>query len=141
MNKWQLIALCASLAVAATARADDPAGDYFDGTPIDCPGASSEVQYNDCAYRMLQKSDKQLNALYRRLTAAADDEEKRYLKSMQQAWGQLRDAQCGLMVVYHAGAANLDAWKTRCEAVMTVRRVHELEMLGTGILWKHEAAR
>lgn|GEM_PF-5165482 len=120
---------------APAAHADDPTGTYFDGDPIECPGSTSEVQYNRCVSAALQKADLDLNALYKRLTAAADANEKRYLQDMQLAWIKLKDAQCKLVRAYHEGAANPGPWQTRCEAMMTIRRVHELGQLGTGILW------
>jgi uncharacterized protein YecT (DUF1311 family) len=127
--------LAFALLIATAANADDPTGTYFDGDPIDCPGATSEVQYNRCASAALQKADLELNALYKRLMAAADADEKRHLQDMQLAWIKLKDAQCRLVRAYHEGAANPEPWKTRCEAMMTMRRVRELTQLGTGILW------
>jgi uncharacterized protein YecT (DUF1311 family) len=115
-----------ALLAAPAANADDPTGTYFDGDPIECPGATSEVQYNRCVSAALQKADLDLNALYKRLMAAADANEKRYLQDMQLAWIKLKDAQCNLVLAYHEGAANRGPWKTRCEATMTMRRVREL---------------
>lgn len=134
MYKLFILSLIILCNVMMDAEADDSAGGYLDSPLLNCHG-SSQVEYNDCVYRALGKSDQELNVLYKRLLKSADEEEKRYLQQMQQAWIKLRDAQCELILHYHVGAANPSPWKTLCKAVMTQRRVQELNQLGTGILW------
>lgn len=120
------------------AWADDSSGGYLDGVTIPCPGASSEVAFAKCTRAALERADRELNAVYQQLSAAADRESAAHLRNMQRAWIQLRDAQCGLVLYYHRDAAQPWRWKTHCEAVMTIRRVTELKQLGTGIRWRAE---
>ena len=79
--------------------------------------------------------DRELNALYNQLIQKADQREKDYLRNMQLAWLKLKESQCGLVTYYYREARFSDKWQTRCEAVMTIRRVQELRLLGTGISW------
>jgi uncharacterized protein YecT (DUF1311 family) len=124
------------LALASTAGADDPTGRYFKGTLINCYSKTSEVEIDTCAAAALEKADGELSNLIKLLISGADEDEEAYLRNMQQAWMKLRDSQCGLVVSYHRGVASPRRWKTRCEAAMTMRRVDEMQELGTGILWR-----
>jgi uncharacterized protein YecT (DUF1311 family) len=128
--------LILSLVVASPSRADDPTGGYFDGTEIKCPGIpfseSTVVQCNTIGF---QNADRELNELYQKLMKTADPKEKEYLKTMQQAWIKLKESQCGLVNYYYRDARFSEKWKTRCEAIMTIRRVEELRKLSTGISW------
>ncbi|MEA5509506.1 lysozyme inhibitor LprI family protein [Crocosphaera sp. UHCC 0190] len=125
-----------SVTVASPSHADDPTGSYFDGTEIKCPGIpfaeSTVVQCNTIAF---QNADRELNQLYQKLMKTADTKEKEYLQTMQQAWIKLKESQCGLVNYYYRDARFSEKWKTRCEAIMTIRRVEELKQLSTGIDW------
>ncbi|MCB1598660.1 MAG: lysozyme inhibitor LprI family protein [Lysobacterales bacterium] len=134
MNKWLL--LVCLLGARMSAQADEPTGTFFDGTVIPCPSATSQVQWGECHHQALQRADRELNVLYGKLMAIADEKQKRHLRSMQQAWIQLKLAQCAFVVDYHDGAAHPSQFGTYCEAVLTIRRLRELEQLGTGLLWQ-----
>lgn len=119
-------------------RADEPTGGYFDDTQIPCVDASSEVSRGRCHRDALMRADQELNALYQELLSLADEGQEQQLRRMQRAWIALKEAQCAFVVDYHGGAANPGKFGTYCEAVMTIRRVRELQQLGTGLLWRRE---
>lgn len=122
--------------LAPVARADDPTGAYFSGTPVECPGvASAEATVVTCNRKALAKADRELNVLYRDLMERADPAERRALQEAQLAWIRLRDAQCALVQAYYQQAPFPEKWTSRCQAVQTIRRVQELKALGTGIGW------
>jgi uncharacterized protein YecT (DUF1311 family) len=129
-------ALAVEMSTAQVSRADDPAGGYFDGTEVECPGIpSAESTVIQCNRIAFEKADRELNEVYQQLLKKADATEKKYLQEMQLAWIKLKEAQCGLRQYYYRDARFSDKWKTHCEAVMTIRRVQELKALGTGISW------
>ena len=123
-------------AIAPYAAADDPTDGYFDNTNIECPGVPfAEATVVQCNRMAFQKADKELNAVYQQLLKQADASEKKYLTEMQLAWIKLKESQCDLTQYYYRKASVSEKWKTRCEAIMTIRRVEELKALGTGISW------
>jgi uncharacterized protein YecT (DUF1311 family) len=122
--------------MTTSVSADEPAGTFLKGTPIACPGATSEVAWSKCHRDALTHADRELNALYQQLTSIANENQQSHLRKMQRGWIMLRDAQCAFVVDYHDGAANPGKFGTHCKAVMTIRRVQELEQLGTGLLWQ-----
>jgi uncharacterized protein YecT (DUF1311 family) len=122
--------------LAPVARADDPSGGYFSGTPVECPGLpSAEAAVVTCNSQALARADRELNALYRDLIARADPAERQALQDAQLGWIRMRDGQCALVKAYHRTAPFPEKWTSRCQAVMTIRRVQELKALGTGIGW------
>jgi uncharacterized protein YecT (DUF1311 family) len=119
-----------------SAIGDDPTNGYFDGVELTCPGvANAEATVIQCNTLAYEEADAELNAVYKQLISEADEQEQGYLKAMQRAWIKLKEAQCGLVKYYHSGGRFSDKWKTRCEAVMTIRRVEALKALGRGISW------
>jgi uncharacterized protein YecT (DUF1311 family) len=122
------------LSFSFAARADDPTGGFLSSTELPCERTSSaEVGLRACYQEAYEQADHDLNALYQRLMGQADARERELLREMQRAWIPLKDAQCGLVEHYYREARFAESWKTRCEAVMTRRRVEELRALGTGI--------
>jgi len=136
-NLSPLLILVIFLSGSVSTRADSPTGNYFSGTEVSCPGipGSAEATVIACNKIAYKDADRELNAAYRKLVAAADNNEKKFLQDMQRAWIKLKDAQCGLVESYYAGAQFPEKWRTECEAIMTIRRVKELKELGTGIEW------
>jgi len=136
INLIVTIAMMMSGAIAPLAKADDPTGNYFDGTEIKCPGVpSAEATVVQCNRMAFQTADRELNAVYQQLMKQADSRERQYLQTMQLAWIQLKESQCGLTQYYYRKAQVSEKWRSRCETVMTIRRVQELKALGTGISW------
>ncbi len=139
MNEVRLtisLVLLIIFSMIRSAVADDPAGGYLGGTELSCPGVElSEATRVACNTMAYKKADKELNSLYAGLMASADNDQKEFLKKMQRAWIDLKEAQCGFIGYYYRTVAS-EKWKTECEAVMTVRRVQELRAVGTGLKWK-----
>lgn len=127
--------LCLAL-LAPVARADDPSGGYFSGTPVECPGVpSAEAAVVTCNRQALARADRELNAVFRDLIARADAAERQALQETQLGWIRMRDGQCALVKAYYRKAPFPEKWTSRCQAVMTIRRVQDLKALGTGIGW------
>jgi len=80
-----LVALMpASLAPASAARADD------------CANAMDQATMNECANTAYQKSDAQLNALYKQIRQRlkGDGDATKLFVAAQRAWVSFRDAEC-----------------------------------------------
>ena len=132
--------LVLEMSTGRVSRADDPTDGYFDNTAVECPDIPRpEFNIITCNQTAHEKADRELNELYQELITKADATEKKYLQEMQLAWIKLKEAQCGLTKYYYRDAHFSDKWTTKCEAVMTIRRVQELKALGTGINWKADA--
>ncbi|KEI69466.1 lysozyme inhibitor LprI family protein [Endozoicomonas elysicola] len=116
--------------------ADDPAGGYFEGYQADCAEIQAHAESNivNCNMITLKKATNALDNVYNDLIKHADKEQKKYLQDMQLAWERMKEAQCNLVKTYYVGVS-YEKWTSHCQAVMTIRRVKELEQLGTGIMW------
>ncbi len=119
-----------------TAFADDPTGGYFEGYESDCSEIKQHAESNvvNCNMITLKKANEALDNVYNDLIKQADKDQKTYLEDMQAAWASMKEAQCNLVKTYYVGVT-YDKWASHCQAVMTIRRVKELEQLGTGIMW------
>ncbi len=119
-----------------TAFADDPTGGYFEGYQSDCAEIKEHAESNvvNCNMITLKKANESLDNVYNDLIKQADKDQKTYLEDMQAAWESMKEAQCNLVKTYYVGVT-YEKWTSHCQAVMTIRRVKELEQLGTGIMW------
>ena len=122
--------------LSTIAFADDPTGGYFEGYQADCTEIREHAESNvvNCNMITLKKATEALDNVYNDLIKHADKEQKKYLEDMQLAWESMKEAQCNLVKTYYVGVS-YEKWTSHCQAVMTIRRVKELEQLGTGIMW------
>ena len=120
--------------LSTIAFADDPTGGYFEGYQTDCTEIREHAKSNviNCNMITLKKATEALDNVYNDLIKHADKAQKKYLEDMQQAWESMKEAQCNLVKTYYVGVA-YEKWTSHCQAVMTIRRVKELEQLGTGM--------
>lgn len=137
MSNFQRIIFSFFLVVFSfESSADSPVGSFLSGTEINCPGVifaeSTVITCNEIAYK---NADLELNAVYKKLVSSADENEKIILRDIQRAWIALKNAQCDLVEHYYSTARHTMKWTTKCNAVMTIRRVEELKQLGSGIDW------
>ncbi len=69
------------------------------GTPVaaaDCPGATTQMELNQCAGATAKAADDELNSLYKQVRARlrGDDATTKLLVAAQRAWIAYRDAEC-----------------------------------------------
>ena len=124
--------LVGTLALGGTARADDK---------IDCANPADTADENLCADMDFQKADKELNAVWPKVKAWAeqsdidnDSGEKHYyvdtLLSAQRTWLAYRDAYCVEAGLPMHGGSGEGPLIGGCRASLTERRVKDLkEML------------
>jgi uncharacterized protein YecT (DUF1311 family) len=65
----------------------------------DCQNAASQREMNSCASAAYEKSDAELNALYKQVTARlkGDAKQTKLLVAAQRAWIAFRDAECAFV--------------------------------------------
>ena len=75
----------------------------------DCANATDQATMNECADASLQKSDAELNALYKKIEQRLKDngDAKKLLVAAQSAWVSFRDAECGFSASVSRPAASI----------------------------------
>ncbi len=112
--------LCAALALlaAGTARAAE-----------DCANASDQTTMDVCASEGFKKSDKQLNDLYKQVTARLKDDAAttKLLVTAQKAWVSFRDAECTFSSSAVAEGSAYPMIHSLCLDGLTQSRVKDLQ--------------
>ena len=81
----------------------------------------------DCAGKEYQKTDAELNAVYKQLMASLSDREHQAsLRAAQQAWLKYRDANCEFEAFENRGGTIYPLVYTSCLAAVTRARTKEL---------------
>jgi uncharacterized protein YecT (DUF1311 family) len=112
-----------------------------DGEPeVDCDNAMAQIEMNICAGRDYQAADMELNAVYKKALAAAQEMDvqakemgEHYvgavdaLKRAQRAWIGYRDGQCELAGFEARGGSMEPMLVSGCLADLTRKRTAELK--------------
>ncbi len=111
---------------------------------IDCANAMAQQEMNMCAYQDFEKADAELNAVWRKAKASADEmDSQQEEESMKGAAKALLAAQRG-WIAYRDGACELAGWEAHggsmepmlvsgCLAEMTRARTKELQEFVKGL--------
>lgn len=113
-----MLAAATALAMPALAHAQD-----------DCADADSQAAMNACFNASLERSDKQLNKLYKQLEARLSDDAqtKKLLVQAQREWVKYRDAECSFQTAGAAGGSVVPALVAMCMDNLTQSRVADFE--------------
>ncbi|HEX4501108.1 MAG TPA: lysozyme inhibitor LprI family protein [Scandinavium sp.] len=106
-----------TLLVSANALADD------------CGNASNQMEMNTCAAKQLKEADTKLNETYGTAMKRAPEATKTLLKTAQQKWIALRDADCALISSGTEGGSIQPMINSQCLTDKTVERTAWLESL------------
>ncbi|WEX09914.1 lysozyme inhibitor LprI family protein [Chelativorans sp. AA-79] len=94
---------------------------------LDCSGAQTQVEINECSEKEYARADADLNKAYRDLMARVDDgEERALLRKAQRAWITFRDAHCDFMTSDSRDGSIYPALFAGCLADLTIKRTAEL---------------
>ena len=95
----------------------------------DCGSASSQTDMNICADNQLKAADKKLNDTYGIVMKRVPEANKGLLKSAQQKWIALRDADCEFVASGTEGGSVQPMIRLQCQTDKTVERTAWLESL------------
>lgn len=95
----------------------------------ECQNASSQQALNDCTATQYQTADKLLNAAYQRVAQRAPQPQQALLKTAQQHWLALRDADCAFISAGAQGGSLQTMIHHQCLTEKTVERTAWLESL------------
>jgi uncharacterized protein YecT (DUF1311 family) len=95
----------------------------------DCQNAASQRELNNCANAAYEKSDAELNALYKQVTARLKDDAKqtKLLVAAQRAWIAFRDAECAFVGEPTADGSVNPLVRANCLDRITSARVNDLK--------------
>jgi uncharacterized protein YecT (DUF1311 family) len=95
----------------------------------DCQNAASQRELNSCANAAYEKSDAELNALYKQVTARLKDDARRtkLLVATQRAWIAFRDAECAFVGEPTADGSVNPLVRANCLDRITSARVNDLK--------------
>jgi len=113
----RILIACGALLVSAMSLADE------------CSTASTQTALNACTTAQYQAADKTLNDAYAAVLKRASETQKALLKTAQQKWMALRDADCALMSSGSAGGSIQPMINSQCMTDKTVERTAWLESL------------
>ncbi|WP_424625213.1 lysozyme inhibitor LprI family protein [Achromobacter marplatensis] len=119
-------ALAAALVLAASAHAQPQP--QTQPQLIKCGNASTQTNLNLCADQAYRKSDAELNAAYRTVTARLKDDQTTLakLQSAQKAWLFFRDAECAFSSGGTTGGSAYPMVLSQCLDKLTQTRTKEL---------------
>lgn len=119
-------ALAAALVLAASAHAQPQP--QTQPQLIKCGNASTQTDLNLCADQAYRKSDAELNAAYRTVTARLKDDQTTLakLQSAQKAWLFFRDAECAFSSGGTTGGSAYPMVLSQCLEKLTQTRTKEL---------------
>jgi uncharacterized protein YecT (DUF1311 family) len=119
-------ALAAALVLAAGAHAQPQP--QTQPQLIKCGNASTQTDLNLCADQAYRKSDAELNAAYRTVTARLKDDQATLtkLQSAQKAWLFFRDAECAFSSGGTTGGSAYPMVLSQCLDKLTQTRTKEL---------------
>jgi uncharacterized protein YecT (DUF1311 family) len=115
------VAIAAGIFVSgAGAAAGDPA--------VDCKHqGGTTYEMNVCAGRDFTAADTAMNALYNKLYAAYDGDNKKRLQDAQRAWLKLRDTECDYETALTIGGTIHSTMVTNCDTELTLERIKRLK--------------
>ena len=94
-----------------------------------CGGVKSQPEINACELRLYEKSDAELNRLYRQLRATADGRALQALEAAERAWIAYRDRECTFETIGEEGGSIRPMEEAICSRKMTAARAAELKRL------------
>ncbi|MBJ3764259.1 DUF1311 domain-containing protein [Maribius pontilimi] len=110
----------AGLMVGAAAQAQD----------VNCPGAQTQLELNECAARAWQDADAELNRLWRIVKPQADRAGTgQALLDAQRAWLRYRDATCDAEAAEYGRGSIVPYIIGACATRLTLARNAELRAL------------
>lgn len=112
------IILCAGLLVASAGALAE-----------ECDSAQSQTEMNTCAAAEYQAADKKLNETYATMLQRAPAATKALVKTAQQKWIELRDADCALVASGSEGGSIQPMVRNQCLSDKTAERTAWLESL------------
>jgi uncharacterized protein YecT (DUF1311 family) len=112
-----ILSSAAALALLSSAYAED------------CQNAGSQRELNSCANAAYEKSDAELNALYKQVTSRLKDDanQAKRLVAAQRAWIAFRDAECAFVSAPTTGGSINSMVQANCRDRITSVRVNELK--------------
>ncbi|MEW4449699.1 lysozyme inhibitor LprI family protein [Qipengyuania sp. JC766] len=102
-----------------------------------CPDATSTVEMANCFSAALEDADAELNATYKTLMSALDDEEKAALRAAQRAWITYRDRACEAEALPYRGGSARGVVQLACLEAATRERT---AFMRRGLWWQVEKA-
>jgi uncharacterized protein YecT (DUF1311 family) len=95
----------------------------------DCSNAKTQTEINLCANQAYEKSDAELNALYKQILKRLknDTAATRRLVSAQRAWIAFRDAECTFVASPSRGGSVYPMVLSYCHERLTRARVNDLK--------------
>jgi uncharacterized protein YecT (DUF1311 family) len=95
----------------------------------DCQNALSQREMNNCANEAYEKSDTELNALYKQVTSRlkGDAKQASLLVAAQRAWIAFRDAECAFVSSPTTGGSVNSMVQANCRDRVTSARVNDLK--------------
>nr|WP_294790530.1 lysozyme inhibitor LprI family protein [uncultured Mucilaginibacter sp.] len=96
---------------------------------IDCANATTQTELTLCAQEEFSATDKQLNALYKKIIAVCNAKERAALIKTQKAWLLYRDEHSEMMRSINQSGSIAEMTACNAKTLTTQSRIKELQAL------------
>ena len=96
---------------------------------VDCSKAKSQPEIDACAQKELDEADKELNTIYKKVSAKLDGAQKQCLVQSQRQWIIFRDSYSKIYGLIYSGGSIAPSAIMSCKTQTTRARIAELKTL------------
>lgn len=96
---------------------------------VDCSKAVTQAEINICAQNQYAEADKELNDLYKNVSAKLNAEQKSILVQSQKKWISFRDEYARIYELIYNGGSMATSAVLNCKTALTRTRIAELQTL------------
>ncbi len=98
-------------------------------TPVDCKNAMTQMAMNICAGQDFQRSDAQLNQVYKQKMATLGADQQKKFKLAQRSWIAFRDSDCDFQSSGVEGGSIQPMIHAQCLQAKTEQRTQEINKM------------
>jgi uncharacterized protein YecT (DUF1311 family) len=95
----------------------------------DCSNATTQSEINVCSQNQYAAADKELNDLYKKVSAKLDTQQKTTLIQSQRKWISFRDEYAKIYEMIYKGGSMAPSAVLKCKTDLTRTRIAELQTL------------
>lgn len=101
----------------------------YSQSKVDCSKAATQAEINVCSQNKFVAADKELNDLYKKVSAKLDTQQKLILIQSQREWISFRDEYAKIYKLIYNGGSMAPSAILECKTELTRTRIAELQTL------------
>jgi uncharacterized protein YecT (DUF1311 family) len=101
----------------------------YSQSKVDCSKAVTQAEINICSQNQYAEADKELNDLYKKVSAKLDAQQRLILIQSQRKWMSFRDEYAKVYELIYKGGSMASSAVLNCKTELTRARMAELQTL------------